>query len=1393
MKSAKCLEEINTIIRESGRYKDPASYEQFKEKYKDKFELPEFVASFAKVLNSVCTQLIDATTNAYDLDYEIGLSKPVDHEKLKKDHVVFTEVIRCCSYVIEQLENASHSENIECRDLIRFYRTIICLNSIPFCAYLCFPMGPGLPFFDLMQWYYDIVKEDLEFYQSQLALTRSLHENDPSPSHLIHLIRTSLLWQSHYALPQALAVYRYCLNYFNSPESDAELNNEIEAANLNFISIKVQAIVKRQVSRKISDLQQITLIRNMEWVKKIAGECQTLDNDLIQQLTSFDKQFISILHADINLNSIHPEVDDDYSKLLLEAQALPKDDINRINGVSVEHMSRSLKHFLNIDVFDEKKRKNTLSIISKIVLVWIKYFNHDNKTIGEKIVYEKLNRLSHHLINKLLNKSLLPAPPKPPRVISVSTEEQKQNKKDTEKVVNLLVIIEKIELSTLDEKYSIQQKRTKPWFEKNPKLCTLLKQAVMALLKSDNNLPHGGVPQLKLESIEYWKKRKTLSTLLRFLFDQLDSDHPHYWESLYLLYEKITNDFQYLAEMWGVYEDFSKRKPYLHDALIDYQRVIEIYNPHFKDLEKHCEDAKSLEGTLNLIKADLPAIKRRLVSVQQGLYRMSFANKDFASAFEFNLRARNEYDALIKSTVLEELDAVAREEIETLESQLQRNDASLYKVMYHCEEKILNQFKSQDKYDPSLIEAVIKEHKNLFEWSLFREDILNRCSQVFETMPQSDNEKSFHLNLTTFVMTVFKSHKFSDPNFNLLILQSLFGSYLPMFYSANDLIFISELDYIVKRLLPSFIDTLSDTPKVMPVIIDELRANVGAFYMDVIGYNLTAAKILYEQGKVELAKDRLTRTTQFLDKYTQNKDKILQYHKQIIFDIEKREIEIRAHIESMSKLFREPEPEQVIAPPQSVVPQVEPQRPPAPLSRNQRKKLKKAKKEAKAAARQNSRPQIVTSDDELCISEPKSESPVLIGNSLRSKSASSIDLLEGELNSLCKTLSALDLSKCEDFIPEEYLYQIDKEPPPLPPNVVDILTILRAEPGVWAKVVGGYCRDYFLNPITARPSDIDIVTNCSPERVQVLLKDFEIWKKIPDKPLYSFSSLDEKIELWCSKYHTMKEDASSRDFTISAFYSDEEKVQDPLGVSKDLALNYLKMIGNTQERIAEDPKRWFRYIDICSKTNKGINPDDIALLKQTYPLSFKKMSMGAFYATLKELFISEHAESNVRLMSKHNLIANSFTLNASDLKYFPKDHLSYWVSAINAINNSFRRYRPEVDILATFLASEVYVRMEENSIDLDTSIQLTRQHFAQSIGKNNADSDEFKCVLDSLYARLERHYDSICTHFRDQRCDFRPLTYAFDTWPKLPALQHTETSSSSSASDSSCSRSRKSL
>jgi hypothetical protein len=1389
-----CLEDINSIIRESGCYKDPASYEKLKAKYKRQFESREFVDSLTKVLNSVCTQLIDVTINAYELDYEIGLSKPIDIERLKKDHVIFTEVIRCCSYVIEQLENSKHSENIECREIIRFYRMIICLNSIPFCAYLCFPMGPGLPFFDLMKWYYDIVKEDLKFYQTQLALTRSLKESDHSPSPLIHLIRTSLLWQSHYSLVQALTVYRYCLNYYDSPESEGELIEIIESENENFISIKVQSILNRQVAVTISNLQQVTVIKNMEWVKKIAQECKTLDKDLIQKLTKFDSQFISFLQFDVNPNLIHPEVEDDYSKLLLDAQALPKEDnINRINEVSVQHISRSLSHFLNIKTHDDKKNKNTLSTISKIVLVWMKYFNHGNKTISEKIVYEKLNRLSYHLIKKLLDKSAVPTLPKPVKSVSLSTEEQKQNKKDTEKIVNLLVIVEKIELSTVGEKYSIQQKRTKPWFQKNPKLCTLLKEAVMALLKTDDNLPHGGRPQLKLESIEYWKKHKTLTTLLRFLFDQLDSDHPNYWEALYLLYEKITNDFQYLSEMWGVYEDFSKRKPFLHDALIDYQRVIEIYNPHFKDLVKYCEDRKSVEGTLSLIKADLPAIKRRLVSVQHGLYRMSFANKDFASAFEFNLQARNAYDALIKSSVLEELDEVAREEIESLERQLQRNDASLFKIMYEYEDTILDQFKSQNTYNPSYIETVIKENKTLLEWSMFREDILNRCSQVFETMPRSDNEKSFHLNLTSFSMTVFKSHTFSDPNFKLLVLQSIFSSYLPIFYSANDLMFISELDYIVKRLLPSFTDTLSDTPKVMPVIIDELRANVGAFYMDVIGYNLTAAKILYEQGKAELAKDRLTRTTRFLDKYSLNKEKILQYHKQIIFDIEKREIEIRAHIESMSRLFLEPEP--VLKQPQSIAQSHEPQRSPQPLSRNQRKKLKKSKKEAKAAARQKSRAENVlnlTSDEELCISDPKSESPVLTDNSLRTMSTSSFDSLEDEPNSLCKTLSALDLSKCEDFIPEEFLYQIDKEPPPLALNVVDILTILRSEPGVWAKVVGGYCRDYFLNPVSARPSDIDIITNCLPERVQALLTEFGIVKS-PYKPgLFSFMLVD-NVELWCSKYHTMKEDANSRDFTINAFYSDDEKVQDPLGVSKDLALKYLKMIGNTEERIADDPKRWFRYINICSKTNKDINPVDVDVLKQIYPLSFQKMSMGAFYATIKELFISEHAESNVRLMSKYSLIANMFTLNASDLKYFPEDHLPYWVSAINAINISFRRYKPEVDVLATFLASEVYVRMEEDSLDLGTSIRLTMQHFVQSIGKKNADSDEFKRVMDALYTSLEHHYDGIDTHFRDQRCVSRPLTYAFETWAKLPALQHTESSSSSSASYSSSSRSRKAL
>ena len=144
-------------------------------------------------------------------------------------------------------------------------------------------------------------------------------------------------------------------------------------------------------------------------------------------------------------------------------------------------------------------------------------------------------------------------------------------------------------------------------------------------------------------------------------------------------------------------------------------------------------------------------------------------------------------------------------------------------------------------------------------------------------------------------------------------------------------------------------------------------------------------------------------------------------------------------------------------------------------------------------------------------------------------------------------------------------------------------------------LVGGTVRDYLLKlPLT----DMDAVTNATPEEIRAFLPNadftFSKYGSVSYKPekevKFDITTLREENSYSDSRHpkviRFVKEldiDVKRRDFTINGLYMDKDfEIIDFVGGVKDLKDKKIRMIGNPDERLKEDPLRIIRAFRFAS-------------------------------------------------------------------------------------------------------------------------------------------------------------------------------------------------------------------
>lgn len=148
-------------------------------------------------------------------------------------------------------------------------------------------------------------------------------------------------------------------------------------------------------------------------------------------------------------------------------------------------------------------------------------------------------------------------------------------------------------------------------------------------------------------------------------------------------------------------------------------------------------------------------------------------------------------------------------------------------------------------------------------------------------------------------------------------------------------------------------------------------------------------------------------------------------------------------------------------------------------------------------------------------------------------------------------------------------------------------------------LVGGCVRDLLAG---IHPKDFDIATSASPEQVRKHIRgSYIIGKRFPlvlvkrgmrqfEVATFRRNALPEEMEgsdqsFVDNFYGTPQEDAQRRDFTVNGLFYDpiRDELIDYVEGIKDIETGYIKMIGNPEQRLKEDPIRILRAIRLSHK------------------------------------------------------------------------------------------------------------------------------------------------------------------------------------------------------------------
>lgn len=226
-------------------------------------------------------------------------------------------------------------------------------------------------------------------------------------------------------------------------------------------------------------------------------------------------------------------------------------------------------------------------------------------------------------------------------------------------------------------------------------------------------------------------------------------------------------------------------------------------------------------------------------------------------------------------------------------------------------------------------------------------------------------------------------------------------------------------------------------------------------------------------------------------------------------------------------------------------------------------------------------------------------------------------------------------------------------------DALDVLRRLKRA-GHTAYLVGGCVRDLSLGLI---PKDFDIATSAKPEEIRAVFRNCRIigrrfrlahiyfrGGKIIETATFRAQTGPAEVEeegeaqpdlliRHDNVFGTAEEDARRRDFTINGLFYDPAvgKIIDFVGGIADLQTRTVRMIGNPDIRLREDPVRVLRAVRIAAKTDTTIDPELLAAIRR-HKGDVARCSKPRVLEETMRLFRTGQAEKSLKLLDETGVL-----------------------------------------------------------------------------------------------------------------------------------------------------------
>ncbi len=206
---------------------------------------------------------------------------------------------------------------------------------------------------------------------------------------------------------------------------------------------------------------------------------------------------------------------------------------------------------------------------------------------------------------------------------------------------------------------------------------------------------------------------------------------------------------------------------------------------------------------------------------------------------------------------------------------------------------------------------------------------------------------------------------------------------------------------------------------------------------------------------------------------------------------------------------------------------------------------------------------------------------------------------------------------------------------------IEILKILTKN-GYEAYIIGGYPRDLYLSK---NSTDIDICTNATPKNLLKIFpncnsNNIKYGNIIVDNiqiTTYRKEEYNESRYPIVTYVKTLKEDIERRDFTINTLCIDYlGNYVDLLGAINDLNSKIIRVVGNCDRKMKEDPLRILRAIRFATILDFKLDNNLIVIIRK-YGCLIRNLSYQKKKTELFKILSSDNKKIGISLLLEYNL------------------------------------------------------------------------------------------------------------------------------------------------------------